>query len=278
LCLLAGRVAGQIAPAADVWERLALLAGGWLAAACVIRESLALQSQNGARRRVAPVATAIGLSGTVFLAAMSPDVVLGVAAIAPVLAATTTLLIGSTRPVSIAELHQALASPSSSEPQAITDSETPSPSEAMQAAPSLSAANSAEAAESEMADEEEASEVWQAVQREFVSDVGLMRNVTSWTTADGNETIVANLRCSIPHGARSAVAHVPFWPFLHSAPEVWCRQIDGPDAEIEVTESRPNGVAVELTLKNGSPPADNTAVVIEVIAVGAPAGSSSSAA
>ncbi len=278
LLLLFGRAAGSIAPANGPWSQLALLTGGWLAAAVVTREWMFTRTAGW-------IPYGFGILSIVFLAAMSPDVPMAFAATTPVVlvvCGSLFLVKNRSRSALTSQPDTANAAPSVETPAIDAVCKTPEKEFAAAPTPVSPLDQSAEVetepdTESEAGDEE-AGNLWQSVQREFGIDVALTRNVTCWSSPEGEQTIVANLRCEIPGATRSTTVHVPFWPFLDATPEVFCRVIDGAEAETRVTVARPNGVAVEVTLKNPPSADHNTVVLVEIVAIGAASESSTSAA
>ena len=115
--------------------------------------------------------------------------------------------------------------------------------------------------------EDEGSDLWESVQREFTADSNLTHNVARWTSEDGQQTLVANIRCHLQPGSRTATIQLPVWPFLPGTPEVFCRVIDGGASEVRVTQNRPNGIAAEVTWPNKNTSELPESAVIEVVAM-----------
>ncbi len=107
-------------------------------------------------------------------------------------------------------------------------------------------------------------DVWRAVLSEFAVDPGLVQNLTRWETSDGQQTMVAHLRCQLPESGVTNV-HLPLWPFLPGNPEVFCRHVDGPSAEIRVVQCRPGGIVVAVQPAGPHPPGSR--LILEIVAV-----------
>lgn len=115
--------------------------------------------------------------------------------------------------------------------------------------------------------ENEDPDLWESVQREFSADSKLSHNVARWTGEDGEHTLVANVRCHLQPGCRTATIQLPVWPFLPGTPEVFCRVIDGGASEVRVTQNRPNGIAAEVSWPNKNNSELPESAVIEVVAM-----------
>jgi hypothetical protein len=126
--------------------------------------------------------------------------------------------------------------------------------------------------------EDNSGDLWQTVQHEFSTDHGLFQNVTRWTGPEGEQTLVANLRCQFQEKSRTLAVHLPIWPFLDSSPEVFCRVIDGPSAEVRTIQTRPNGIVVEITLSNPADSENNGGLILEIVAIASPVESATTAA
>jgi hypothetical protein len=126
--------------------------------------------------------------------------------------------------------------------------------------------------------EAEEARIWQEVQQEFSRDCNLQSNIARWTSADGTQTLVALVRCRVAGPARTTTVHLPVWPFFPGEPEVYCRMVDGSAAECHAIKCVPNGVAVEVALKNPVAGGDNGDWVLEIVAVSAAAERSGTAA
>ena len=115
--------------------------------------------------------------------------------------------------------------------------------------------------------EESENQPWKIVQDQFQSDDTLLQNVTQWEDADGNRSLVANLRCHFSNAKETCIFHLPFWPLFEGDPEVFCRVVMGHAANIKTTQISPHGIRVEVRLDEGeakSVPCRD--VVIEVVA------------
>jgi hypothetical protein len=106
---------------------------------------------------------------------------------------------------------------------------------------------------------------WELVHMQFARDAALIRNVTYREQADGSCSVVALIRCRFANGRETRVLHLPFWPLLERAPEVYCRVASGPEIAIKTTEQRPHGLRLELRRedRDAEHPLE---VVIEVVA------------
>ncbi len=126
--------------------------------------------------------------------------------------------------------------------------------------------------------EEEGSALWESVQREFTADSNLTHNVTRWTNEDGQQTLVANVRCHIEPGSRTATIQLPVWPFLPGTPEVFCRIVDGAATEVRVTQIRPNGIAAEVSWPGKNTNDVPESAIVEIVAISGVSETASSAA
>ncbi len=114
---------------------------------------------------------------------------------------------------------------------------------------------------------ESESHPWKVVQDQFQEDDTLLQNVTQWEDAEGNRSVVANLRCHFRNAKETCVFHLPFWPLFEGDPEVFCRVAMGRSANIKTTQISPHGLRLEVQLDEGedeSMPCRD--VVIEVVA------------
>lgn len=117
------------------------------------------------------------------------------------------------------------------------------------------------------AGETDGSDLWESVKREFTSDSNLSHNVSRWTGEDGDQSLVAIIRCHLKPGSRTAAIQLPVWPFMPGIPEVFCRVIDGDANEVRVTQKRPNGIAAEAVWPKMNDSGIPQTAIIELVAM-----------
>ncbi|MCA9267149.1 MAG: hypothetical protein KDA41_01695 [Planctomycetales bacterium] len=86
--------------------------------------------------------------------------------------------------------------------------------------------------------------------------------------ADGSEVVQGVLRAVAAAQERTVYVHVAFCPPLVDAPQVTCRQLDGPPAEIKTAQSQCYGVRFDVRFKRAS--SEPAEVMLQFTAVGGP--------
>ena len=110
---------------------------------------------------------------------------------------------------------------------------------------------------------------WAFVHDQFSQDQSFVQNVAQWVESGGARSTVANIRCRFSTVDETCIVHLPFWPILNSAPEVFSRVVSGPDATVKTTHELPHGLRLEVRLNDRSNNAslDSTKdVIVEVVA------------
>ncbi len=108
------------------------------------------------------------------------------------------------------------------------------------------------------------SDNWTRMRDELIADPTIRQTMTRWQSDDGAESLVATLRCPFAAGQQSLTLHLPVWPFLPSQPTVYSDVVAGPDARINVSESRIHGIRLDIRL--ASQAAQPLELVVEVMA------------
>lgn len=269
VALLSLYVRSRIAPEFldDVWFQVWLLACGWFLAALLLRELV-----TGPTWSLATLGL-VGILMATALMAWSPALPVALAAAWPVLGVLIVAAIARQRGwrlVTGYPIRPVDVSPAARDVRPEDDSQVgrspPSQTELTETRP-VELADAPNPVETDIEEaEHNEPDLWQSVQREFENDVGLVQNMTRWETDDGQQTMVVNMRCQLS-GPGATTVHLPLWPFLTNNPEVYCRAVAGPSAEIRVVDARPNGIAVEIRPTDVSDSLADNQLVIEIVAV-----------
>src|SRR5690606_35636617 len=104
---------------------------------------------------------------------------------------------------------------------------------------------------------------------EELFDPVIVQQITRRREHDGSERIDAVLRATFGPDERETVLHLPIHPALVRTPYVECEPLDDSPVSMEVTETRPYGVRIEIKRLTGTGQSLSVPIGIEISAVAA---------